>query len=98
MTQVAIAPTPVEVNAVPAVLLKRRTGPEPDAIPRAIGDAFDALGAFIGRHAIVCVGPPRAIYTAFGPEGTEFVLAFPIAAPARTVPAEPGGPVASGWS
>jgi len=92
MTQVAIAPIPVDVNAVPAALLKRRAGPEPDAIPRAMGDAFETLGAFIGTHGIVCAGPPRAIYTASGPEGTEFTLAFPIVEPAQTILAAPGGP------
>jgi len=92
MTPATIAPTPVDVKAVTAVQLDCRAGAEPDAIPRAMQDAFETLGEFIGKHTLVCTGPPRATYTTFGPEGTTFTLAFPVREPAAELAGEPAGP------
>lgn len=47
--------------------------------------------AFFGQHGLVPAGAPRAIYTACSPEGMDFTVALPIAAPPADSPA--GAPV-----
>jgi effector-binding domain-containing protein len=81
MSPVALAPVPVDVPAVTAVQLTCHAGPEPDALRTAMEDAFEKIGVFLGKHRLVPTGPPRAIYTTWGPEGTTFTLAFPIRQP-----------------
>jgi effector-binding domain-containing protein len=49
--------------------------------------------AFMGQHGFSCSGPPRAIYTAYGAEGVEFIVVMPLAAPpVGPVPDGPGTP------
>jgi len=68
----------VEVAPIVAVQLCGESASEPADIARAMGDGFNSLMDFMKRNSIVMSGPPRAIYTAYGPEGTKFVLAVPI--------------------
>ena len=46
-----------------------------------MGATFGSLMTFMQMHGLMPSGPPRAIYTAFDPEGTVFTVAFPIAEP-----------------
>lgn len=81
----------VEVSPALAAQMPGRSTSDPSTIAKAMGEAFDALGGFLGRHSLVPSGPPRAIYTSYGPEGTNFIVAMPIAsAPAGPVEEGPG--------
>jgi effector-binding domain-containing protein len=82
---------PAEVPPVLAVQLSDRCSPAPEAIKDAMGRSFGALMGFIEQHRLVIAGQPRAIYTFYGPEGMDFTVAIPVAAPSA-IPPE-GGPV-----
>lgn len=81
--------TEFEVLPVLAAQMPGQSASDPSEIGKAMGEAFGALGSFLGRHSLVHSGPPRAIYTSYGPEGTNFIVAMPIASP-------PAGPVGEG--
>lgn len=68
----------VEVTPIVAVQLCGESASEPADIARAMCEGFSHLMDFMKRKSIVMSGPPRAIYTAYGPEGTKFILAVPI--------------------
>ena len=53
---------------------------DPPAIAAAIGETFGKLMGLIGQHALRPAGPPRTMYTAYGPEGIKFLVALPVAA------------------
>lgn len=79
----------VEVSPVLAAQMPGQSTSDPGAISKAMGEAFNALMSFLECHSLVPSGPPRAIYTSYGPEGTNFIVAVPIASP-------PARPVESG--
>ena len=70
----------VEVASVPAVQVPGECGSDPAAISGAIGEAFDRLMGLVQPHKLTPSGPPRTIYTAYGPDGIKFIVALPIAA------------------
>jgi len=80
----------VEIPPTLAAQMPGQCGPDPSAIAGAIGAAFEKLMGLVQQHKLVPAGPPRTIYTSYGPQGIEFVVAMPIAAP----PSKPikGGP------
>jgi effector-binding domain-containing protein len=87
----AIALEFAEVNAPPALAVQApgQSGPDPGSIGAAMQNAFGTLMSFVTRHRLAMNGHPRAIYTAYGPEGISFIAALPVAAgPAEGV-AEP---------
>ena len=45
---------------------------------KAFGDAFSKLDEFLNQAGVQPSGPPRAIYTAYTGEETEFTVAIPI--------------------
>ena len=47
----------------------------------AMRTAFNNLMGFVRQHKLSPAGPPRAIYTAYGPQGVRFIVAMPIAKP-----------------
>ncbi|MDP2898721.1 MAG: GyrI-like domain-containing protein [bacterium] len=79
----------VEVSPVLAAQMPGQSTSDPSAISKAMGGAFDSLAGFLERHSLVPSGPPRAIYKSYGPEGTNFIVAMPIASPPAR-PAEEG--------
>ena len=79
----------VEVAPVPAAQMPGESASDPATIASAMHATFDKLGAFLQEHALAPAGPPRAIYTSYGPEGIKFIVAIPIAAP-------PAAPIAAG--
>ena len=85
MTVVALEPTEVEVPPTLALQLDRECGSSPHEIKAATESGFDELMAFAGTHRVQFTGPPRSIYTAYGPAGVQFTLAIPVAG---AVPAE----------
>ncbi len=62
-----------------------RSGNEQADMSRAMAEGFGKLWAYMQDKSLTCVGPPRAVYTSWGPEGTEFTLAFPVAEPSAPV-------------
>jgi len=55
------------------------------------GHCFQRTHGFVRQHRLSPSGPPRAIYTAYGPQGVRFIAAIPIAkAPAATRMIGPG--------
>lgn len=81
--------TEIEVAPVLALQVPGSCGTDPSAIGPAIGAAFGKLEQLLTSHAPAPGGPPRTIYTAYGPEGTQFIVALPIAQ-APTEPVEGG--------
>jgi effector-binding domain-containing protein len=78
--------TEVQVSPALAVQLDFECGPDPASIGAAIGKGFEALIGSINRHSLAPNRPPRAIYTACGPNGMAVTLAAPVAAaPASAV-------------
>jgi DNA gyrase inhibitor GyrI len=79
--------TEVEVPSVLAAQMPGECGPDPAAISNAMRTTFERLAGFLRQHKLSPCGPPRAIYTAYGPQGVKFVVAIPIPAPpaARTM-------------
>ncbi|OHB67921.1 MAG: hypothetical protein A2Y77_03545 [Planctomycetes bacterium RBG_13_62_9] len=73
--------TEVQVPAVLAAQMPGECGPDPAAISNAMRTAFERLAGFLRQHKLSPSGPPRAIYTAHGPQGVKFVVAIPIPAP-----------------
>jgi len=91
--------TEVEVPAVLAAQIPGQCGADPAVISTAMHAGFDKLMGFVQRHKLAPSGPPRAVYMAYGPQGVNFVVAMPIAAPpAATRTIGPGsiGTIAGG--
>jgi effector-binding domain-containing protein len=80
MTLKRLEPTEVDVEPTLAVQVDGACGPGMDGLPEAMTNAFSTLGAYLSSLGITPSGPPRAIYTVSNPEGSRFVVAFPIAA------------------
>jgi effector-binding domain-containing protein len=74
----------VSVPSVLAAQVPGVSGPDPTAIAGAMRTAFNELMGFVRQHKLTPAGPPRAIYTAYGPQGVRFIVAMPIAKPATT--------------
>jgi AraC family transcriptional regulator len=75
-----IQPERVTIAPVLAAQYSTRCGIDPNEISAAMGKAFEAIHHFTQSHELQFAGPPRAIYTGYGAEGTEFTVAMPIAA------------------
>jgi effector-binding domain-containing protein len=86
--------TEADVPPVLAAQLAGRSASDPAAISAAMGVAFGTIMQFLQRHGLAPVGPPRALYTEYGPQGTAFTVAMPIAAAPDAVAAD--GPVRVG--
>ena len=81
----------VQVAPVPAAQMPGESASDPASIASAMHATFDKLGAFLQEHALAPAGPPRAIYTSYGPEGIKFIVAMPIGAlPAASIETGPG--------
>lgn len=72
--------TEVHVGPALAAQLSSRSAPDPASISAAMHSAFGALMGFVCAHQLQMNGQPRAIYTAYSPEGVEFTVALPVAA------------------
>lgn len=68
----------IDVHPTLAVQIDGRSGTAPADISSAMGEAFDALQSFVAERELTVIGPPRAIYRTWGPEGTSFTVAFPV--------------------
>ncbi len=75
----------VQFPSVPAAQMPGVSGADPAAISGAMRTAFDNLMGFVKQHRLSPAGPPRVIYTAYGPQGVRFVAAMPIAKPSAAI-------------
>lgn len=73
--------TEVDVPSVLAVQISGHSKSDPASIAQAMGAAFGSLMTFMQMYGLVPTGPPRAIYSAYDAENTDFAVAFPIAEP-----------------
>jgi effector-binding domain-containing protein len=71
----------VDVPPVLAAQVPGVSGPDPAAIAGAMRTAFNELMGFVRQHKLASAGPPRAVYTAYGPQGVRFIVAMPIVPP-----------------
>ncbi len=73
---------PEQVTTPPVLAAQYSTGcgTDPKEISATMGKAFEAIHHFTQSRQLQFAGPPRAIYTGYGAEGTEFTVAVPIAA------------------
>lgn len=70
----------VDLTPQPMIYVTRRTQMAPGAIQKAMGEAFQALGAFIGAKQVPVVGPPLALYRDYEPDGSFHCdVGFPVA-------------------
>jgi len=77
----------VDVPAALVAQVTKSSGMQPAEIAEAMGAAFGELMPYIQRNGLAPVGPPRAVYTSYSPNGTTFLVAFPIAEPGSMPPA-----------
>lgn len=80
----------IDVPGALAAQVESTCGTGPDEIGAAIGSAFQKLGAYVGKHGLTMVSPPRAIYLQYGDGETTFISAFPVAPPDTECPEEEG--------
>lgn len=81
MTVKRLEPSEVDVEPTLAVQVDGACGPGMEGLGEAMGRAFGTLEGYMQAHGLTPTGSPRAIYTVSSPEGSRFVVAFPIAAP-----------------
>jgi effector-binding domain-containing protein len=68
----------VVAKAQPMLYVKRSSKMDPQAISGAMGEAFHAVGSFIGGVGITPAGPPLAIYRKWGDGNLDFEVGFPV--------------------
>ncbi|MEZ4703157.1 MAG: GyrI-like domain-containing protein [Rhodothermales bacterium] len=76
-----LEPQEVEVPPVMAAQLPSHSPTAPSVLTRTMGAAFGALTAYVEENRLTHLGPPRALYKSFDQRETQFVVAFPVAAP-----------------
>jgi effector-binding domain-containing protein len=72
----------VQTKSQPMLYVSKTSTMVPDDIGKAMGEAFDALGRFVGAHQVPVVGPPLAIYRDYSAGGVTMDVGFPVAASA----------------
>jgi AraC family transcriptional regulator len=75
----------VTVPSVVAAQLDATARSDPAEISAAMGATFRKVNAFLAMNRLTPSGPPRAIYTTWGPTEVGFTVAIPIAAAPPTV-------------
>ena len=76
-------PERVQVPDVTAVQVHTFSGTDPQEIAAAFEAAMTRMSDFVHEQGLALEGAPRGIYTAYGPEGTEFTIAMPVASGAE---------------
>jgi effector-binding domain-containing protein len=80
----------VQVAPVLAAQLDFECGTDPASIGAAMRTGFESVMSFIRSHGLEINNQPRAIYTAYGPQGVSVTLALPVsAAPTPGIPEPP---------
>jgi effector-binding domain-containing protein len=69
----------VQVKSQPMIYVRRKSAMAPEAIGKAMAEAFDALGAFVGKNNVAVAGPPLAIYHDYSDAGVTMDVGFPVA-------------------
>ncbi|HKJ92620.1 MAG TPA: GyrI-like domain-containing protein [Longimicrobiales bacterium] len=79
MSVQAIEPVEVDVPETRVVQVDIGTGSEPEAIRQGMMEGFGRIAVYTASHGLELAGPPRSVYTAYGPDETRYTLAFPVA-------------------
>ena len=72
----------VQTRSQPMIYVSYRATIDPGDIGQKMGEAFQALGTFIGQNAIEVAGPPLAVYSDYTATGMKMDIGFPVAAAA----------------
>ncbi len=83
----------VETTSQPMLFVTRSAGMDPKEIANVMGEAFGAIGGFIGRAGIVPAGPPLSVYRDMQAGKMTIDVGFPVA---EAETAKASGEVAAG--
>jgi len=72
----------VQTRSLPMIYVSYRATMDQGDIGQKMGEAFQALGAFIGQNAIEVAGPALAVYSDYTETGMTMDIGFPVAAAA----------------
>lgn len=72
--------TAVELTPQPMIYVSTRSSMESQAIQQVVGDAFTALGKFLGEAQVTPLGPPMAIYGNWSEGQITTDVGFPVSA------------------
>jgi len=72
--------TAVELTPQPMIYVSTRSSMESQAIQQVVGDAFTALGKFLGEAQVTPLGPPMAIYSNWSEGQITTDVGFPVSA------------------
>ena len=73
----------VQTKSQPMLYVRRTSTMAPDDIGKAMGEAFGALGKYIGENQVAVAGPALAIYHDYSEQGVTMDIGFPVAAGAE---------------
>jgi effector-binding domain-containing protein len=68
----------VQTKSQPMIFVRRKSTMAPEAISKAMAEAFGALGAFIGQNHVAVAGPPLTIYRDYTEAGMTMDVGFPV--------------------
>jgi len=70
----------VRIDPRPMIYVTRSASMAPEEISTVMGEAFDAIGGFIGRAGVTPAGPPLAVYRNLSDGRMDIDIGFPVAA------------------
>jgi effector-binding domain-containing protein len=73
-----MTPETVTAASQPMLFVSRSSSMDQAEISRVMTDAFQSVGAFIGRSGVAPAGPPLCIYRRWGAGGLDFDIGFPV--------------------
>ena len=92
----SINPTEVDIEPTLAVQVDRKSSTAPDEMSKVMSEAFQTLEDYSRSEGVMFSGPPRAIYTSYDEDETEFTLAFPIQSASESAQSDEEGSVRIG--
>lgn len=72
----------VQTKPQPMIYVRHSVTMDSDEIGRKMGEAFQALGAFLAKEGVAPAGPPLAVYHDYSDSGMTMDVGFPVAAAA----------------
>lgn len=69
----------VHTKSQPMIFVRRTSAMAPESIGKAMAEAFDALGAFVGKNNVAVAGPALAIYHDYSETGVTMDVGLPVA-------------------
>ena len=78
-----LKPEEVTYGPILGAQVDMTSGSDPAEMGKAFGTAFGRLADYVQATGVQPLGAPRAIYTAYGPDGTDFTVVMPLASGAE---------------